>query len=91
MASEGSPGGPSAYSIRRSGPANSVEHMVYVQDAGNTPISAVHDVPLYVNRDASVVRMVVTVPRWTNAKMMVRNVSCRYTRVAMLTACPRLP
>jgi nucleosome-remodeling factor subunit len=38
----------------------------------NGPISPMHDIPLYANKEKSVFNMVVEVPRWTNAKMEVR-------------------
>lgn len=62
---------PSAFSIRRNGPANTAEHVLYIQNEQHSPISTIHDVPLFVNPDEFVLRMIVTVPRWTNAKMKV--------------------
>ncbi len=67
-----------SYSIRRNGPANTPEHAVYMQDENDSPISAIHDVALFARRDRSVLRMVVTAPRWTNARMKV----CAFQRVA---------
>lgn len=39
-------------------------------DAG-TPISPLHDIPLFANVNKQIYNMVVEVPRWTNAKMEV--------------------
>ncbi|OAR02352.1 hypothetical protein LLEC1_03368 [Akanthomyces lecanii] len=59
----------SAYSCRRIGPANTKGHVIYLQDEKGSPISAAHDIPLYVPREPSLLHMVVTAPRWTNATM----------------------
>jgi nucleosome-remodeling factor 38 kDa subunit len=39
-------------------------------DAG-TPVSPLHDIPLFANANKQIYNMVVEVPRWTNAKMEV--------------------
>jgi len=35
-----------------------------------------HDVPLYADQANGIMNMVVEIPRWTNAKMEVRQVHC---------------
>lgn len=35
------------------------------------PISPLHDIPLWAERESRVANMIVEVPRWTNAKMEV--------------------
>lgn len=35
------------------------------------PISPLHDIPLWADREARIAHMVVEVPRWTNAKMEI--------------------
>lgn len=60
-----------AYTIRSLGQPNTVEHRTYVEVNGQ-PISSLHDVALYVDPSKMILNMVVTVPRWTNAKFQVR-------------------
>ena len=63
-------GNTSAYSHRKNGAANTLEHRVYIEKDG-TPVSAFHDIPLYANEQQTVLNMIVEIPRWTNAKMEV--------------------
>ena len=59
-----------AYSVRKNGAANTLEHRVYIEKDG-VPVSAFHDVPLYANEQQTILNMIVEIPRWTNAKMEV--------------------
>jgi len=68
-----------AYTTRRIGAANTLEHRVYIEKDGQL-VSPWHDIPLYANEQQTVLNMVVEVPRWTNAKMEVRA-----TRIDALT------
>ncbi len=61
-----------AYSVRKVAAANTLEHRVFIEKDGQ-PISAWHDIPLYANEQQTILNMVVEVPRWSNAKMEVRN------------------
>ncbi len=36
-------------------------------------VSPFHDIPLFANAEKTILNMVVEVPRWTNAKLEVRN------------------
>lgn len=60
----------SSYSVRKNGPANTLEHRVYIEKDGY-PISPFHDIPLYANEQQTVLNMIVEIPRWTNAKLEV--------------------
>ncbi|QUC17685.1 uncharacterized protein UV8b_01926 [Ustilaginoidea virens] len=60
----------SEYSLRKTGAANTFEHRVYIEKDG-VPVSPFHDIPLYANRDQTVLNMVVEIPRWTNAKLEI--------------------
>lgn len=62
---------PGAYSVRKNGPPNTLEHRVYIEKDG-VPVSPFHDIPLYANEQQTVLNMIVEIPRWTNAKMEVR-------------------
>jgi len=59
-----------AYTTRRIGAANTLEHRVYIEKDGQL-VSPWHDIPLYANEQQTVLNMVVEVPRWTNAKMEI--------------------
>lgn len=63
---------PSAYSVRKNGAANTLEHRIYIERDG-VPLSPFHDIPLYANEQQTVLNMIVEIPRWTNAKMEVRD------------------
>lgn len=45
------------------------------EDESGTPISPLHDIPLYANAEKTAFNMVVEIPRWTNAKMEVGSYS----------------
>ena len=68
-------GNTSRYSYRKNGPANTLEHRVYIEKEG-TPVSPFHDIPLYANEQQTVLNMIVEIPRWTNAKMEVSIFTC---------------
>src|SRR5690242_5782935 len=61
-----------AYTVRKVAAANTLEHRVFIEKDGQ-PISAWHDIPLYANEQQTILNMVVEVPRWSNAKMEVRD------------------
>ena len=61
---------PSAYSVRKNGAPNTLEHRIYIEKDG-VPLSPFHDIPLYANEQQTVLNMIVEIPRWTNAKMEV--------------------
>lgn len=44
---------------------------MYVAEDASGPISPLHDIPLWADRAARLVNMVVEVPRWSNAKMEI--------------------
>lgn len=46
---------------------------VTIENDAGTPISPLHDIPLFANAAKQIYNMVVEVPRWTNAKMEVIN------------------
>jgi inorganic pyrophosphatase len=62
----------SQYTARKIGAANTLEHRIYIEKDGQ-PVSPFHDIPLYANEQQTVLNMIVEVPRWTNAKMEVRD------------------
>ncbi|KAL4897692.1 inorganic pyrophosphatase [Aspergillus ambiguus] len=59
-----------AYSVRKIGAPNTLEHRVFIEKDGQ-PISAFHDIPLYANDEQTVLNMIVEIPRWTNAKQEI--------------------
>lgn len=65
----------SPYKVRKIGAPNTLEHRVYIEKDG-VPISPFHDIPLYANAEQTVLNMVVEIPRWTNAKLEVRETAC---------------
>ncbi|XP_060801782.1 uncharacterized protein LOC106130262 [Amyelois transitella] len=58
------------YIAEERGSAYSPDYRVYFKDESG-PISPLHDIPLWADRDQRLVNMVVEVPRWTNAKMEI--------------------
>jgi predicted ATP-grasp superfamily ATP-dependent carboligase len=46
------------------------EHRVYIEQNGNV-VSPFHDIPLFADKSAGILNMIVEVPRWTNAKLEV--------------------
>ena len=60
----------SVYGVRKIGPANTLEHRIFIERDG-VPISAFHDIPLYANEQQTVLNMIVEIPRWTNGKLEV--------------------
>lgn len=61
----------SKYQIVETGAANSKDYRVYFKNAAGTPVSPLHDIPLFANQAKQIYNMVVEVPRWTNAKMEI--------------------
>jgi inorganic pyrophosphatase len=60
----------SRYNVRKNGPANTLEHRIYIEKDG-VPVSPFHDIPLYANEQQTVLNMIVEIPRWTNGKLEV--------------------
>ncbi|KAL2015274.1 hypothetical protein VTK56DRAFT_5915 [Thermocarpiscus australiensis] len=62
----------SQYSVRRSGRPFTKDYRIYFERRSDgVPVSPFHDIPLYHDKDAGVLNMVVEVPRWTNAKFEI--------------------
>ncbi|KAK5649625.1 hypothetical protein RI129_000654 [Pyrocoelia pectoralis] len=59
-----------SYNVIERGAPFSTDYRVYITD-NNVPISPLHDIPLFSDRDKNIFNMVVEVPRWTNAKMEI--------------------
>ncbi|KAI0109667.1 inorganic pyrophosphatase [Nemania sp. FL0031] len=60
----------SPYSIRKVAAPNTLEHRVYFEKDG-VPVSPFHDIPLYANKEQTILNMIVEIPRWTNAKLEI--------------------
>ena len=58
------------YTVRKVGPANTLEHRIYIEKDG-VPVSPFHDIPLYANDQQTTLNMIVEIPRWTNGKLEV--------------------
>ncbi|CAH0725420.1 unnamed protein product, partial [Brenthis ino] len=58
------------YITEERGSPYSPDYRVYFKDESG-PISPLHDIPLWADREARIAHMVVEVPRWTNAKMEI--------------------
>ena len=62
----------SQYTVRKVGAPYTLDHRVYIEKDG-VPVSPFHDIPLYANQEQTILNMVVEIPRWTNAKLEVRD------------------
>ena len=60
-----------SYTTRKTGAPFTLEHRIYIEKDG-VVVSPFHDIPLYANEQQTVLNMIVEIPRWTNAKMEVR-------------------
>ncbi|KAI0204738.1 inorganic pyrophosphatase [Astrocystis sublimbata] len=60
----------SPYTIRKVAAPNTLEHRVYIEQDG-VPLSPFHDIPLYANKERTILNMIVEIPRWTNAKLEI--------------------
>ncbi|CAK1599198.1 unnamed protein product [Parnassius mnemosyne] len=58
------------YVAEERGSPYSPDYRVYFKDESG-PISPMHDIPLWADREQRLAHMVVEVPRWTNAKMEI--------------------
>ncbi|KAJ3488212.1 hypothetical protein NLI96_g3006 [Meripilus lineatus] len=58
------------YNTRIVGPANTLEHRVFIEQDGAV-VSPFHDIPLFADQNNGILNMIVEVPRWTNAKMEI--------------------
>ena len=65
------------YTVRKVGPANTLEHRIYIEKDG-VPVSPFHDIPLYANDQQTTLNMIVEIPRWTNGKLEVCRASCTW-------------
>jgi inorganic pyrophosphatase len=77
------------YTVRKIGAPNTLEHRIFIEQNGK-PVSPFHDIPLYANPEQTILNMIVEVPRWTNAKMEVRNhphVATSLKRIEHLSQC----
>ncbi|KAI8846476.1 inorganic diphosphatase [Chytridium lagenaria] len=60
-----------SYKTRQIGAPYSFEHRVYIENADGKVVSPFHDIPLYANKEKTILNMVVEIPRWTNAKLEI--------------------
>eukprot|EP00095_Tigriopus_kingsejongensis_P001631 maker-scaffold121_size336169-snap-gene-0.12 protein:Tk01631 transcript:maker-scaffold121_size336169-snap-gene-0.12-mRNA-1 annotation:"inorganic pyrophosphatase" len=61
-----------AYVTEQRGALNGTDYLLYMKKVeDNTPISPMHDIPLYHDEAKKIFNMVVEVPRWSNAKMEI--------------------
>ena len=60
----------SQYTVRKVGAPHTLDHRVYIEKDG-VPVSPFHDIPLFANKEQTILNMVVEIPRWTNAKLEV--------------------
>ncbi|KAI0969976.1 inorganic pyrophosphatase [Xylaria arbuscula] len=60
----------SPYTVRKVAAPHTLEHRVYIEENG-VPVSPFHDIPLYANKERTVLNMIVEIPRWTNAKLEI--------------------
>ncbi|KAG7192958.1 Inorganic pyrophosphatase [Scheffersomyces spartinae] len=59
-----------SYTTRQIGAANTLDYKVFIEQNG-VPVSPFHDIPLYANKEKTILNMIVEVPRWTNAKLEI--------------------
>lgn len=59
-----------AYTTRPVGATDTTDWSLYFEENGN-PVSPFHDIPLWVDKAAGVVNMVVEIPRGTTAKLEI--------------------
>lgn len=64
--------GSSEYSSREIAPKHTLDYRCYLEQNGK-PVSPFHDIPLYANEQQTILNMIVEIPRWSNAKLEVRN------------------
>ncbi|EFN83987.1 inorganic pyrophosphatase isoform X2 [Harpegnathos saltator] len=60
-----------SYTTVERGALNSTDYRVYFKNDTDIPISPMHDIPLYADKENKILNMVVEIPRWTNAKMEI--------------------
>ncbi|KAI0025487.1 inorganic pyrophosphatase [Xylariomycetidae sp. FL0641] len=60
----------SGFGVRKVAAPNTLEHRVYIEKDG-VPCSPFHDVPLYANKEQTILNMIVEIPRWTNGKLEI--------------------
>jgi inorganic pyrophosphatase len=60
----------SPYNLRKVAAPYTEEHRVYIEKDG-VPVSPFHDIPLYANKEQTILNMIVEIPRWTNAKLEI--------------------
>ncbi|KAM9887912.1 hypothetical protein OXX79_013283, partial [Metschnikowia pulcherrima] len=59
-----------SYTTRQIGAANTLDYKVFIEKDGKV-VSPFHDIPLYANKEKTILNMIVEVPRWTNAKLEI--------------------
>uniref|UniRef100_A0A8C2Q454 inorganic diphosphatase n=1 Tax=Cyprinus carpio TaxID=7962 RepID=A0A8C2Q454_CYPCA len=62
-----------SFSVEERGRDNTADYRLYFRNAEGKYISPFHDIPIYADEAENIFHAVVEVPRWTNAKMEVRN------------------
>ncbi|KAJ8672487.1 hypothetical protein QAD02_003746 [Eretmocerus hayati] len=60
----------SGYTVVERGAPNSTDYRLFFQNE-TSPISPMHDIPLFADDSKKIFHMVVEIPRWTNAKMEI--------------------
>jgi inorganic pyrophosphatase len=58
------------YRTKKIGATGTLEHRIYIERDGK-PISPFYDIPLFENKEKTVLNMIVEIPRWTNTKYEV--------------------
>ncbi|XP_034938097.1 inorganic pyrophosphatase [Chelonus insularis] len=59
-----------SYSTVERGAPNTTDFRIYFRN-DESPISPMHDIPLYADEGNKIFHMIVEIPRWTNAKMEI--------------------
>eukprot|EP00126_Sphaerothecum_destruens_P000861 Sdes_comp11468_c0_seq1m2758 len=60
-----------SYRTIASGSPHSLGFKLFAKAQNGKPISFWHDIPLYANKEKTILNMVVEIPRWSNAKMEI--------------------
>lgn len=51
---------------------DSADFKYYVQRDGFGPVNPLHDIPLWADKEAGILNMIVEIPKWTNAKLELK-------------------
>ncbi|XP_076459634.1 uncharacterized protein LOC143292873 [Babylonia areolata] len=60
-----------SYSLLQRGQLNTLDYRIFFKGPTGNIISPFHDIPLFDNKEAGTLNMVVEIPRWSNAKMEI--------------------